>query len=77
MNNRYYIIEPPYQYIQEIIRISVGLFENQRASLDGTKVVVKLHEGDTKQYDFLKDIKEYNHDEILTILNSPEWTQKL
>lgn len=75
-HNKYYIIKPPYNNIQEIIRVSVGLFENQRASVDGTKLVIKIPENDKGEYDFLKDLKPYTHDEILQILNTPEWVQK-
>ena len=42
-----------------------------RYSLDGTKTFVK-YEG-TQPF-FLLDKTEYTHEEILSILSSPEWT---
>ena len=42
-----------------------------RLSLDGTKCVLKF-EGDTPE--FLVGLQQYNYEEILTIMYSPEWT---
>ena len=42
-----------------------------RYSLDGSKFVVKF-EGDTPS--FLIGEPQYNHSEILPIMQSPEWT---
>ena len=42
-----------------------------RLSLDGTKCVLKF-EGETPE--FLLGLQQYNYEEILTIMYSPEWT---
>jgi len=42
-----------------------------RLSLDGTKCVLKF-EGETPE--FLVGLQQYNYEEILTIMYSPEWT---
>ena len=42
-----------------------------RLSLDGTKCVLK-YEGETPE--FLVGLQQYNYEEILTIMYSPEWT---
>ena len=42
-----------------------------RLSLDGTKCVLKF-EGETPE--FLIGLQQYNYEEILTIMYSPEWT---
>tara|TARA_R110000737_G_scaffold104721_1_gene137835 strand:+ start:1703 stop:1921 length:219 start_codon:yes stop_codon:yes gene_type:complete len=41
-----------------------------RYSVDGTKIVLKF-EGETPA--FLVGLQQYNHSEILSIMNSPEW----
>lgn len=75
-HNTYFILEPPYSDIQEIIRVTVGKFEDQRASIDKTKLIVKLPEEDSaEKYDFLKDLTSYSHSEILQIVAGPEWCQ--
>jgi len=73
-HNRYFIIKADDANIQEINAVIVGTPESQRYSLDLTKIVVKLHDGDHSEYQFLADYPEHNHDEILILLNSPEWT---
>jgi hypothetical protein len=45
--------------------------EGLRYSLDGTKTFVKF-EGDTPS--FLIGEPQYDHAEIISILNGPEWT---
>lgn len=42
-----------------------------RLSLDGTKCVLKF-KGETPE--FLVGLQQYNYEEILTIMYSPEWT---
>ena len=42
-----------------------------RLSLDSTKCVLKF-EGETPE--FLVGLQQYNYEEILTIMYSPEWT---
>jgi len=44
-----------------------------RISIDGKKTVLKF-EGDTPS--FLVGLKQYNHSEILAVMNTPEWTKK-
>ena len=41
-----------------------------RYSVDGTKIVLKF-EGETPA--FLVGLQQYNHSEILVIMNTPEW----
>ena len=41
-----------------------------RLSLDGTKTVLKFI-GETPN--FLTGLQQYNHEEILTIMHSPDW----
>ncbi len=73
-HNRYFIINADDPNLQEINAVIVGTHESQRYSLDATKIVVKLHEGDHSEYEFLADYPEHNHEEILISLNSAEWT---
>ena len=72
-HNRYYIINSDDPNLQEINAVIVGTPDSQRYNLDKTKIVVKLHEGDYSEYEFLSDYAEHNHEEILILLNSPEW----
>ena len=44
-----------------------------RLSTDGTKTVLKFT-GDTP--DFLVGLQQYNHSEILAIMQTPEWTNE-
>ena len=44
-----------------------------RLSLDGNKTVLKFN-GDTPS--FLVGLKQYNHSEILAIMNTSEWTNE-
>jgi len=44
-----------------------------RLSTDGTKTVLKFT-GDTP--DFLEGLQQYNHSEILAIMQTPEWTNE-
>lgn len=75
-NNKYYVLEFPYDGIQNIIRHSVGLFENQRASIAGDKIVIKMPNGFKKELPELKKYKQYNHKEILELMNNPEWSEQ-
>ena len=43
-----------------------------RYSVDGNKTVLKF-EGETPA--FLVGLQQYNHSEILVIMNSPEWNK--
>jgi len=75
--NRYYIVKKDDPNLQQIEAVIVGLPEKQRYSIDGTLIVVKLHKGDRKQYEFLKEYKEYNHEEILEALDNSEWQEPI
>ena len=44
-----------------------------RLSVDGKETVLKFN-GDTPS--FLVGLKQYNHSEILSIMNTAEWTKK-
>lgn len=50
--------------------------ETVRKSLDGTKTFIKWED---KKPDFLNDLKTkegpYTYDQMITILNGPEWTK--
>tara|TARA_Y100000385_G_C13031952_1_gene611174 strand:- start:341 stop:619 length:279 start_codon:yes stop_codon:yes gene_type:complete len=72
--NRYFIINADDPSMGKIDHVIVGTVESQRYSLDGTKLVVKLHKGDYSDYDFLAEYTEYDHDAILEQLNTLEWT---
>mgnify|MGYP003116222165 FL=1 len=44
-----------------------------RLSIDGTKTVLKFN-GNTP--DFLVGLQQYNHQEILAIMQTPEWNNR-
>tara|TARA_R100000655_G_scaffold56952_5_gene95229 strand:- start:9762 stop:9977 length:216 start_codon:yes stop_codon:yes gene_type:complete len=44
-----------------------------RLSIDGTKTVLKF---DGKTPDFLVGLQQYNHQEILAIMHTPEWINR-
>ena len=44
-----------------------------RLSIDGTKTVLKFN-GNTP--DFLVGLQQYNHKEILAIMQTPEWNNR-
>ena len=73
-HNRYFIINADDPNMDEIAHVIVGTVESQRYSIDGTLMVVKLHQGDHSDYEFLADYTEYNHDAILEQLHSLQWT---
>ncbi len=75
--NRYYIVKKEDPNLQQIESVIVGLPENQRYSIDRTLIVVKLHQGDHKQYEFLQEYQEYNHTEILEALDNSEWQEPI
>ena len=76
-HNRYFIINADDPNMDEIAHVIVGTIDTQRYSLDGTMIVVKLHQGDHSDYEFLADYTEYNHDAILEQLHTLEWTSVL
>lgn len=73
-HNRYYTIEANDPNLDQIAQVIVGDLDTQRYSMDQTKMVIKLHEGDHSEYGFLAQYQEYNHDQILDILQTAEWT---
>lgn len=75
MANRYFEITPPYSNIQDIIRLCVGLFENQISSIDGTCMIIKLKDGDTQQHECLSRYPEYNLKQIQELLQTSKYTK--
>jgi len=75
--NRYYIVKKEDPNLQQIESLIVGPPTTQRNSIDGTLIVVKLHKGDSKHYEFLNQYQEYNHTEILEALDNSEWQEPL
>ena len=73
-HNRYYIVNADDPNLSDIETVIVGLPDTQRYSLDGTQIVIKLHEHDHHNYTFLADYQEENHEQILISMNTPEWT---
>lgn len=76
-HNRYYIVNATDPNLPQIESVIVGLPQNQRYSIDKTQIVVKLHEGDHSQYPFLADYQEYNHEQILIVMSTPEWSPEI
>ena len=76
-HNRYYIINADDPNLAQIEAVIVGIPATQRYSLDGTKLVVKLHEGDHSDYSFFADYQEESHEQILISMNTPEWTPEI
>ena len=74
MHNRYFIINANDPHKDEILSFCVGEPSTQRYSLNGLQLVIKLCRGDHEQHEQLSQYPEYNHEQILTILNGPEWT---
>jgi len=73
-HNKYYVVSASDPDLKEIESIIVGFPDNQRYSIDGNQIVIKLHEHDHKAYPFLSDYPEQNHDSILLTMNTPEWS---
>ena len=76
-HNRYYIVQADDPNLSDIEAVIVGLPSTQRHSVDGTQIVVKLHEEDHSDYSFLADYQEYNHEQILISMNTPDWTPEI
>ena len=72
-HNRFFIVNDDDDNIDDIINVSIGDLQEQRCSLDKTLIVIKLHEGDTNNYDFLSNYTEYDEEEILEALNNDTW----
>ena len=73
-HNRYYIVNADDPNLSQIEAVIVGLPSTQRYSVDGTQIVVKLHEENHNDYPVLSQYTEYNHENILTVMRTPEWT---
>ncbi len=73
-HNRYYIINASDPDILQIEEVIVGTIQQQRLPVDEVQMVVKLHEEDHNDYPILSQYTEYNHEDILTIMRTPEWT---
>jgi flagellar basal body-associated protein FliL len=74
IEQRYFIIPLSMELMFNLIGKIVGNFQEQRTSLDNTLVLVKLAEEDTNDYPELANYTEYNRAQILTILQTPEWS---
>lgn len=72
INNKYFIIELPSPALSAILSHCVESSNTVRKNNTGTKAVVKLPVG-ANVPNILKSKTEYNHAEILTELNEPEW----
>jgi hypothetical protein len=72
--NRYYIINADDPNMGEIDQVIVGEPTTQRYSIDGSQIVVKLHQNDHSDYPFLEQYTEESHEQILISMNTPEWT---
>jgi hypothetical protein len=75
--NRYYIVASNDPNLNDIIGVSVGELATQRYSIDEQKIVVKLNRHDHNEYSFLSQYTEYNHEQILSIMNTPEWVGEI
>lgn len=73
-HNRYYIINADDPNMNDINDIIVGRPDTQRYSIDNSQIVVKLHEEDHNDYPVLSEYTKYNHENILIVMSTPEWT---
>jgi len=76
-HNRYFIVEANNPNLPQIYDVIVGKPSTQRYSIAGDRLVPKLHKGDHSDYPFLDGSSEYNHDEILEIMHTPEWQEEM
>lgn len=74
-HNRYFIVDADDPNMDKIINVSVGELNTQRLSLDGSLMVIKLHDDDHNSYPFLSAYTEYSHHAILEVMATPEWSQ--
>ena len=75
--NRYFIIQADDPNMDEINAVIVGRPQTQRYSIDKSQIVIKLHQNDHSDYQFLEQYTEASHDEILETMNSPEWSSEI
>ena len=59
--------------MQQIESVIVGLPAKQRYSNDETFIAVKLHKGDSKHYEFLKQYQELTNQEVFEVMNTKPW----
>ena len=76
-HNRYYIINSEDPNLPQIQAVIVSQPNTQRYNLDSSKLGVKLHQGDHKEYTFLDGVQEYDHEQIREALNNSEWQQDI
>ena len=76
-HNRYFIVAADSPNLPQIYNVIVGKPSNQRYSIAGDNLVVKLHQGDHSDYPFLDGSDEYNHAEILGIMHTPTWQEEM
>jgi hypothetical protein len=72
--NRYFIVIADDPNLLEIEQVIVGEPTTQRYSIDGSQIVVKLHQNDHSDYSFLEQYEVYDNEQILISMNTPEWT---
>ena len=74
ITNKYYIINLDDSNLDEILKLVIGKKEDQRTSLDGKLILLKLFMNDCNTYKILSSYICYNHKEILSILEDSNWT---
>lgn len=72
-DNRHFIIALPDPNMAEICSIIVGIESTQTISIDGSKMSVKLYEGDTEDHEVLQNATEFTCANILIEHEKPEW----
>ena len=75
--NRYYIIDSNDKNLDKILSYCVESRDTLRYSLDLTKCVVKLKSDDTLNHFELLKYTPYNHEEILQIMYTSEWSEEI
>ena len=74
ITNKYYIVKLDDPNLDELLKISVGNLEDQRTSLDGKLILLKLFMNDCNTYKILSSYICYNHSEIIQLLEDSNWT---
>ena len=73
----YYILTFPHEGIQNIIRNSIGLFENQRSNNAGDKIAIKIKKDKAINTKELLMYKRYTYKEILEEMKKKEWIKDI
>lgn len=76
-HNRYYIVEANDPNLSDIEQVIVGEPTTQRYSINGSQIVVKLHENDHSNYSFLEQYEEFDHEQILIEMDTSNWTSPI